>query len=133
MIDFKVNPSLSHNSMLNTTEKDAAYRQSDLEHNEALNKYVRPGMTPIEREAALELGKMDEKKLKKYWDDAEPRENLSPSSSFIENIQVVPSLNVARITIGGHTRTYPINDKMVGDMLTRPSIGKYYNDNVKRG
>ena len=44
---FKVGEG-TRNVLLNRGHKDAAYRQSDLEHEQTLNQYVRPGMTEFE-------------------------------------------------------------------------------------
>lgn len=131
-MDFRINNGLTHNSLLNRGNKDAAYKQTELEHNEALNKYIRPGMTPLEMMAARSRGEAEEKLLPKYWDDELPRQSLNPSSSFIDDVTVIPSLNMARIRIGNKTYTYPMKDTLAGDMVTNFSIGEFYNDNVKR-
>lgn len=130
---FKINPSQSHNSLLNAGRRNAAYKQTEGEHNEALNYYVRPTDTPPERLLHLQQGVEREKQLEKYWDNDElPRHELSPGSSFITGVRYVPGLRLARITMGDRTYSYPMNPNEVGDLVTAPSIGGWYNARIKR-
>lgn len=123
---------VTRNGLLNKAEKDAAYRQSDFEHEQALNKFVQPGMTPVQKKIAKEMGEEYEKSLPKYWLDQSPRRNVDPSSSFIEQVEHFPTMGITRVQMGGKSYIYPMDDNFTGDMLTSDSIGKVYNDSVKR-
>jgi hypothetical protein len=123
---------VTRNGLLNKAEKDAAYRQSEMEHEQALNKFVQPGMTPVQEMIAKEMGEEYEKSLPKYWLDQSPRRNVDPSSSFIEQVEHFPIMGITRVQMGGKSYIYPMDDNFTGDMLTSDSIGKVYNDSVKR-
>lgn len=130
---FKVNPSQTGNSLRNVSNRNAAYRQTDLEHEQALNYYVKPDDTPAERLLHLQQGVEREKQLEKYWDtDDVPRRDLNTGSSFIEAIRYVPGLRLARITMNGRTYSYPMTADEVGNMVNGSSLGEYYNTNLKR-
>ena len=123
----------TRNALLNRSMSDAAYRQSQIEHKQALDKFVKPGMNPAQRLIALEQGKLYEESLPKYWNDNTPRRPLNPSSSFIEQIETYPGLGMTRIQIGGKSYIYPMSSDEVGRMVTADSIGQYYNHHVKIG
>lgn len=123
---------VTRNGLLNRAEKDAAYRQSNSEHEQALKRFVRPGMSPFEELVAQQMGEEYEKSLPKYWLDQSPRRNVDPSSSFIEKVEHFPTMGITRLQMGGKSYIYPMDDKFTGDMLTSDSIGKVYNDSVKR-
>lgn len=128
---FKVGQGTA-NVLLNRGHKDAAYRQSDLEHEQTLNQFVHPGMTEIELLLAQERGADAEELLEKYWDnDRRPREDFSPSSSFITDIMYDPRTNVAHIQMnGGKYYRFPnFSPDQMGDMLTGNSLGGYLWDN----
>ena len=55
------------NRTLDVMEADALEMQNLEEHNAALNKYLRPGMTPAERQAAIIRGEKEERRLKGFW------------------------------------------------------------------
>lgn len=121
----------TRNALLNRSMSDAAYRQSQLEHKQALDKFVKPGMNPAQKLIAIEQGKLYEKSLPKYWNDTTPRRPLNPSSSFIERVETYPGLGMTRIQIGGRSYIHPMTNNEVGKMVTSNSIGQYYNRRVK--
>lgn len=123
-------PSLTRNALLNRSNKDAAYRQTDFEHDNLLNAFVETNMEPWQEKLALLRGKQAEEGNPRYWDDEEPRKPLTPSSSFIEDIEYLPTLNLARIRIGGKIYDFPgFTPKQMGDMITSDSLGGYLWDN----
>lgn len=128
---FEVVVGPTRNSLLNRWNKEAAYQQTPTEHEALLNKYVRPGMNDAQLAIARKQGEVEEKKEPKYWMDTKPRRTLTPSSSFIQSVNIVPSLGIARITLGNRTYTYPMTSQQVGDMITSNSIGGYYNNFIK--
>lgn len=122
-------PSLTRNALLNRSNKDAAYKQTQSEHDEALNRFIEPGMEPWQIVLAKKRGEMEEQNLPKYWEDDSPRRDLNPSSSFIENIEYLPSMHMARIQMGGKVYDFPgFTPEQVGDMITSGSIGGYLWD-----
>lgn len=127
---FKVNPSRTHNSLLNAANRDAAYKQDDADHWRTLNQFVTPGMDPATRALAEQAGEMAEGALPEYWnEDTMPRRELNLGSSFIENIDYLPALQLARIMMNGKIYDFPaFSPKDMGDMLTSPSLGTYLWD-----
>ena len=61
----------------------AARMQTMEEHNRAVNKYVRPGMSPVERRWAIQKGLEEERQLLSFWKDDRPRTSITPSSSAV--------------------------------------------------
>lgn len=72
----------------------AARMQTLAEHNEALTKFLRPGQTPEQRQAAIQAGIKAEQELPSYWYDTEPRVMYMPSSSAVKAIRVTPDHRV---------------------------------------
>lgn len=116
-------------NMLNDGE--AAYRQSPIEHEELLHKYERPGQTPAERLIAAERGMLEEKLNPRYWNDEIPRRDVGGSSSWIDEIEYLPSLGIAIMHTDGKQYYYPMTSDEVGDWMNSDSLGQYYNNNVK--
>lgn len=121
----------TRNVLLNRDNSEAAYRQSLTEHEEALNQFKKPGMLPQQELMAIMEGENAEKELPKYWDDEVPRLNLGGSSSWIDGIEYIPELGIAIMNTNGREYYYPMTPKEVGDWMTSPSLGSYYNANVK--
>lgn len=121
----------TRNVLLNRGNAEAAYRQSPTEHYETLNQFIRPGMLPQEQLIAIMEGENSEKELPKYWNDEVPRLDLGGSSSWIDGIEYYPDLGLAIMNTNGREYYYPMTPKEVGDWMTSPSLGSYYNANVK--
>lgn len=121
----------SNNQGLNPQNKAAAYRQSQAEHEKALHKFDEDDISPTERMLAAELGEEAEQELPQYWDDEFPRLDVGGSSSFINEVEYLPSLGIAVIKIGGKQYYYPKSAQEVGDLVTAPSIGGEYNRSWK--
>lgn len=80
-----------HNAMLQVGVADKAARMQTLrEHNDAINKFLKPGQSKSERMEALRKGKQAEKELLSFWADKKPRVNYTPSSSAVEAIRITP-------------------------------------------
>lgn len=123
---------VTRNALLNVGNSDAAYRQTEAQHDEALNHFIEPGMSPQELMGAMIAGEDAEQKLPQYWDDATPRLPLNAGSSWINSIEVQPSLGLTIFTLGGKQYYKPMTPDEAGDMVTSNSIGDYYN-NFLRG
>lgn len=81
----------AHNSGLNRAmAEDAARMQSLQEHNDALLRYVRPGMTEAQAHAAITRGAKEEKKLPAYWDELHNRRNFNVRSDAVHAIRITP-------------------------------------------
>lgn len=121
----------SRNVLLNRENGEAAYRQTDAEHNEALQKYMTPGMDSKSLLEATVKGQDEEKLNPKYWDDDTPRLDLGGSSSWIDDIEYMPELGLAIMHTGGREYYYPMTPDEVGDWMNSDSLGSYYNNFVK--
>lgn len=121
----------TRNVLLNRENSDAAYRQSLEEHEEALNQFKKPGMLPQQELIAIMDGEIAEKELPKYWDDEVPRLDLGGSSSWIDGIEYYPDLGLAIMNTNGREYYYPMTPDEVGHWITSPSLGSYYNANIK--
>lgn len=93
----------------NHTFKDAftdALEYQDIEdHNAALNKYIRPGQTPAERQAAIIRGQKEEKRLMGFWDeDRKPRRNAGAKSTAVSGVKI--RNNMVWVQFGGKGKWY---------------------------
>lgn len=109
--------------------------QTIKEHNSALNKYIRPGMGPMELRAAIEKGKEEERELPSFWtDDSRPRRNVRSSSSAVSDVVINTDGTLSiRFRNGGNWYTYrggadPYEAAMAAhDLVTAPSLGRAIN------
>lgn len=109
--------------------------QTIQEHDRALNKYIRPGMDPLELRAAIEKGKEEERKLDSFWtDDSRPRRPVRSSSSAVSNVVINTDGTLSiRFRDKGNWYTYrggadPYEAAMAAhDLVTAPSLGKAIN------
>lgn len=76
------------------TIAEAGRMQSIDEHNNAILKYVRPGMDPKTMRAALHRGLEEEKNLAAYWNESESRRPFSVSSSAVTGIRLTPDARI---------------------------------------
>ena len=129
-MNFSLQP-VTRNALLNYANRDAAYRQDQDLHEETLNQFIQPGMTPAEEMDAVLKGEQAERELPQYWDDSTPRLPLNAGSSWIRDIEYQPNLGITTFTIGGKRYYKPMTDDEVGDMITSDSIGGYYNDYLR--
>ena len=134
-IDFKeVGP--NNNSEYRGNPNPRAMRMQTIqEHDRALNKYIRPGMSPLELRAAIEKGKEEERKLDSFWtDDSRPRRNVRSSSSAVSDVVINTDGTLSiRFREKGNWYTYrggadPYEAAMAAhDLVTAPSLGKAIN------
>lgn len=125
-----------NNAAYNGNPNPRAMRMQTIqEHNRALNKYIRPGMSPLELRAAIENGKEEEQKLESFWtDDSRPRSNVRSSSSAVSDVHINPDGTLS-VRFGGKGNWYtyrggadPFEAAMAAhDLLTAPSIGRAIN------
>lgn len=106
------------------------------EHNRALNKYIRPGMTPLQLQDAIRRGQEEERKLQSYWtNDDRPRSDAAKSSSTaVSDVHVNPDGTISvRFRQQGKWYTYgggptPYDAAMAAhDLVTANSMGQAIN------
>lgn len=88
-----------------TGDSLAARMQTLDEHNAALNKYIVPGMNPIQLRWAIQKGLEDEQKLPSFWKDTQPRRNISAGSKAVSSVRINPD-NTISIQFGGKGKWY---------------------------
>lgn len=111
-----------------------ARMQSIEEHNRAVNKYIRPGMDPVERRWAIQKGLEEERALESFWDDDKPRVSLRPGSSAVSGIRINTD-NTISVQFGGKGKWYTYAggpnrfeaSLAAKDLVTAPSIGRAIN------
>lgn len=106
------------------------------QHNRALNKYIRPGQSPLERRWAIEKGQEEERKLPEFWvDDTHARDPKSrASSSAVSGIKILPNGDIS-IQFRGQGKWYTYNGGAnpyeaaleAHDLFTSNSIGRNMN------
>lgn len=82
------------NALFNRAEAEAALAQTQEEHNDALNKYL--NFTQYKPSMRKKMGQKTEENLVK-WNpnkDTKPRRPLTPSSSVISEIKILPNNNI---------------------------------------
>lgn len=85
----------AHNSGLMSEIADKAARMQTInEHNDALLKYLRPGMMPTEVDAAIRKGVKEEKRLPQYWDDLQNRRTFNVRSDAVHAIRITPDAKI---------------------------------------
>lgn len=137
-VDYIAGPPQNNAEYKGNPNPAAMRMQTIQEHNRALNKYLRPGMGPLERRAAIEKGKEEEKKLDSFWtDDAHPRRGVRSSSSAVSDVHINPDGTLSvRFRDKGKWYTYrggadPYEAAMSAhDLVTAPSMGKAINKNT---
>lgn len=125
----------------NHTFKDAftdALEYQDIEdHNAALNKYIRPGQTPAERQAAIIRGEKEEKRLMGFWDkDRHPRRNAGAKSTAVSGVRI--RNNMVWVQFGGKGKWYAYRGgnttrqaaHEAAKLLRSRSIGRAMNRNA---
>ena len=133
-------------SFIGGENRDAAFRQTPTEHQQYIdeftqqheNELIQPGMTPLQialaKAEARYLGEQDEQtKIPEYWMDTTPRRDVGATSTWINNIEVMPDGGMAQMqTNDGNIYYYPLSDEEVGNWVTDPmGVGEYYNTMIR--
>lgn len=114
--------------------QNGARMQTIDEHNRAINKYIRPGMDPVERRWAIQKGLEEERALESFWDDSKPRVKLKAGSSAVSGIRINTD-NTISVQFGGKGKWYTYAggpnrfeaSLAAKDLVTAPSIGRAIN------
>ena len=109
--------------------------QTVKEHNAALNKYIRPGMGPLELRAAIEKGRQEEAELESFWTNNDrPRRDNHSSSSAVSDVHINPDGTISvRFRQKGKWYTYKGGAdqyeaaQAAADLVTAPSMGRAIN------
>lgn len=126
-----------HNANRDQAMIDEAGRMQEInEHNRALFKYLRPGMSPKEADIALRKGEKEEQRLPQYWEDLNYRREFNVKSDAIQGIKITPDAKIqvkwkgkpsANNPDGWYTfRQFPNTyeaSKEVQKLLSEPSLG----------
>ena len=129
---------------LKSGDRLATQRQTQAEHNKLLDISSLPEYTAVmamppgpQRVMAIRAlnakAQLMEKEFPKYWNDEYPRRAITQSSSWVGDIDYDPYSKVMTVNLGNESRSYPSqspND--VAKFVNAPSIGKYWNDNLKK-
>ena len=114
--------------------QNGARMQTIDEHNRAINKYIRPGMDPVERRWAIQKGLEEERALESFWEDSKPRVKLKAGSSAVSGIRINAD-NTISVQFGGKGKWYTYAggpnrfeaSLAAKDLVTAPSIGRAIN------
>lgn len=129
---------------LKSGDRLATQRQTQAEHNKLLDIRSLPEYTAVmsmppgpQRVMAIKAlnakAQLMEKEFPKYWNDEYPRRPITQSSSFIGDVNYDPYSQVMNLEVGNRTYSYPSQrPEDVANFVNAPSIGKYWNDNLKR-
>lgn len=120
--------------------ESAGRMQTLKEHNDALTKFIRPGMSKAELQFAIEEGRKAEKDLPQFWNESDEKVNphraqFGVSSSAVSGIRLTPEGSVQvrwRNKKGKDSqwytyRQYPdVQQASVAaqELLSSPSIGR---------
>lgn len=124
------------NALRNRAENEAALAQTQIEHNELLNKYI--NMLQYPPAVRQMMGQQMEKNSPK-WNpntDKNPRRPLTPSSSVISEIRINPD-NTIGIKYGPNSKSYTFKGgatvqdaaKEVLKLINSSSLGKELSKN----
>lgn len=99
-VDSKEANNNQHGQANMETINEAGRMQTLDEHNRAIRQFLRPGMTPQEQRAAINMGLEAEKRLPQYWNESKDRRPFSVSSSAVSGIRLTPD---GRIEVQWHS------------------------------
>lgn len=131
---YKPGPAQNNAMLVRTPENIEAFiRQSESEHNEALNKYMNDQDIPKDR--AARLGVRNEEGLAKWWNDKDPRRPVTPSSSCVKRARIGSNGDIYIVFGSNDSKEYqyegssdPVQaSKILAELVTADSIGRAVN------
>lgn len=134
-VDYVEGPP-QNNAMYKAMPNPRVMRMQTLkEHNAALNKYIRPGMGPLELAAAIKKGRKEEENLESFWTyDDRPRRDIAASSSAVSDVHINPDGTISvRFRDKGKWYTYAGGAdqyeaaQAAAELVTAPSLGRAIN------
>ena len=115
-----------------TNETDYFQPQTQIEHNELLNKYwpyreTMPNWKELGQEAEREAEHFNDK-------DTAFRKNMNAKSSLVEGVTYDPNSNLVNVMMGGKEYTYAATPDQLKRFMSAGSLGKEINRiNKSRG
>lgn len=140
-VDYQVNwvpGPPQRNARLKRALGQAAYMQTEAEHNEALTYYLKRlprNATVAKVNEAIRKGIMRERELRKFWaGNRTLRDYISPSSSAVSSVRIDPSNNVV-VKFGNNPKEYAYRGganpylaaQEAAKLVLSPSIGRAIN------
>jgi hypothetical protein len=106
-VTYKPGPPQENQEVDRPLSKVASQQQTIDYHNNALFKYLKPGMTQAQAHQALMKGFKEEKELPQWWDESETRVGFDfhPSSSAVSAIRITPDARI-EVAWGTDPSTY---------------------------
>ena len=112
---------------------EAFVRQSQQEHDEALDKFF--DNPDIPRDRAARLGVQNEQSLVKWWNDRDPRRPATPSSSCVKRARIGENGDIYVVFGSNPNKEYqyegssdPVEaSKILQQLVTADSIGRAVN------
>lgn len=117
-----------------TPDNEAAFlRQTPLEHEQALSKFMNNPEIPPER--AMRLGIREEERLPKWWNDHDPRLPVTPTSSCVKRARIGSNGDIYIVFGSNPNKEYqyagsedPVEaSKILQELVISKSIGKNMN------
>lgn len=135
-IVFVPGPAQNNALYVDTPENHSAFiRQTQEEHDAALDKYLKDKRFADNPERAVRLGVKEEEKLPKWWNDHDPRLPVTPSSSCVSRARIGDDGDIY-ITFGTNpNKEYqyegspdPVEaSRILAQLVTSNSIGRSVN------
>lgn len=135
-IVFVPGPAQNNALYVDTPENHSAFiRQTQEEHDAALDKYLKDKRFAGNPERAVRLGVKEEEKLPKWWNDHDPRLPVTPSSSCVKRARIGDDGDIY-ITFGTNpNKEYqyegskdPVEaSRILAQLVTSDSIGRSVN------
>lgn len=111
---------------------ETSYAMTKAEED-AIRKSFRnlPGMDPVTAEVLAEEA-MNIDPHYRASESIPKYRGSTPSSSFIQGVDVSPNLGLATITMkNGKSYSYPISSDKAAELINSGSLGRFYNANIK--
>lgn len=127
-------PDQNNALLVRTPENEEAFlRQSQAEHDEALDKFFENPDIP--RDRAARLGVQNEQSLVKWWNDKDPRRPVTPSSSCVKRARIGENGDIYVIFGSNPNKEYqyegstdPVEaSRVLKSLVTADSIGRAVN------
>lgn len=117
-----------------TPDNEAAFlRQTPLEHEQALRKFMNIKEIPPER--AMRLGIREEERLPKWWNDHDPRLPVTPTSSCVKRARIGSNGDIYIVFGSNPNKEYQYAgsddpteaSRILQELVTAQSIGQEMN------
>lgn len=133
-IVYIAGPAQNNAGLVRTPENlEAFLRQTPLEHEQALRKFMNNPAIPPDR--AARLGIREEERLPKWWNDHDPRLPVTPTSSCVKRARIGSNGDIYIVFGSNPNKEYqyagsddPVEaSRILQELVTAPSIGRDMN------